>query len=89
MGVCRALNGPKRRFPARAVDKQNLGPSYIIGLGSYSDGALWLQYRGAVGAGLWPHRRVAPPLIHFTPDSLRYPVPPYLKREGDRTPRWT
>jgi hypothetical protein len=32
------------------------------------------------------HGRVVPPLIHFTPDSLTYLVPLFLKRRCGRTP---
>ena len=39
--------------------------------------------RWAAGPG--SHRRVAPLPIHSTPDSLTYPVPPYLKRQCDGT----
>jgi hypothetical protein len=31
------------------------------------------------------HCRFAPPLIHFTPESLTYSVPLFLKRQCDRT----
>ena len=31
------------------------------------------------------HCRFAPPLIHFIPDLLTYSVPPFLKRQCDRT----
>jgi hypothetical protein len=43
---------------------------------------------GAVGRGAArarSHCRVAPPLIHFIPDSLTYSVPLSLKRQSDRT----
>jgi hypothetical protein len=31
------------------------------------------------------HRRFAPPLVHFIPYLLAYPVPLFLKRQCDRT----
>ena len=33
-----------------------------------------------------PYGRVAPPLIHFTPDSLTHSLPLLLKRQCGRTP---
>ena len=30
------------------VDKNNLGPSYIVGVGDYTEGGLWYQPRGEV-----------------------------------------
>jgi hypothetical protein len=40
------------------------------------------QYLNEAGLGLG---RIVPPLIHFTPDSLRYPIALFLKRRCDRT----
>jgi hypothetical protein len=37
------------------------------------------------GSGALPHCRFAPPLIHFTPDSLTISVPLLLKQQCDRT----
>ena len=36
----------KNYLSALHVDKNNLGPSYIVGVGDYSDGELWVQDQG-------------------------------------------
>jgi len=38
----------KNYLSAMHVDRNNLGPSAIVGVGDYSDGALWVQNLGAV-----------------------------------------
>ena len=38
----------KNYLSALHVDKNNLGPSYIVGVGDYEDGGLWVQTMGAV-----------------------------------------
>ena len=38
----------KNYMSAMHVDKNNLGPSYIVGVGNYADGALWVQPKGDV-----------------------------------------
>ena len=75
----RALNGQKRRFPARAVTRRR----------SRSSGSSRCRQprrsaaRGASRAR--SHCRFAPPLIRFIPYSRTYAVPLFLKRQCDRT----
>ena len=38
----------KNYLSAMHVDKNNLGPSYIVGVGDYTEGGLWYQPRGEV-----------------------------------------
>lgn len=38
----------KNYLSAMHVDKNNLGPSYIVGVGDYTQGGLWVQTLGAV-----------------------------------------
>jgi hypothetical protein len=38
----------KNYLSAMHVDKNNLGPSYIVGVGDYTDGGLWVQTLGGV-----------------------------------------
>jgi hypothetical protein len=38
----------KNYLSAMHVDKNNLGPSFIVGVGDYKDGALWVQPEGDV-----------------------------------------
>jgi hypothetical protein len=46
-----------------------------------------MLYNGGGGGGrARSHCRFIRPLIHFTPDSLTYSVPLFLKRQCDRTP---
>ena len=53
---------------------------------------LWVAFNGGEsesggGGGARTHCRFAPPLIHFTPCSLTYSAPLFLKRQCDRTLR--
>ena len=38
----------KNYLSALHVDKNNLGPSYIVGIGDYTEGGLWVQSHGEV-----------------------------------------
>ena len=58
----------KNYLSALHVDKNNLGPSYIVGVGDYEDGGLWVQTMGEVDCkhkwknfdGNIPHGTITP-----------------------------
>jgi hypothetical protein len=47
---------------AMHCDKLNLGPSYIVGVGNYTDGGLWVHGRGEVAC----HNTVRNTACHST-----------------------
>eukprot|EP01046_Picozoa_sp_COSAG06_P001221 COSAG06_NODE_37_length_30537_cov_73.315658_23_plen_145_part_00 len=78
---------------ACSVDRGNLGPSYIVGLGNYKQGALWVQTLGAVDVkhrwtlfnGNVPHCTLPYTGTRYT---LIYFVNQYCGRLGNLRPRY-
>jgi hypothetical protein len=80
------MHGPTRTFRA------NLTPASLPARGAGPErggraggGGLRADVLRPFGQGSAARCRFVPPLIHFTPESLTYSVPLYLKQQRDRT----